>query len=983
MSGNGPPKRGRSYNAEMAAAASGALLGARRVRNSRLFEFLLEAEKADELEQLAARAPVPDSPAVVAFKTKMQAQRDAADAARARDAANAAANNQAQAAALEQASNNLKHANFTPWPIPTTGAGPWISIFGEPGLSFNDERYFRCCLPGSHEHAFLINCNKTPSTSNFQGHIDKYHKNVEVLHNGVSATIGDLFDSATRRGVADDVKSAAIASLQAASVAREASIGMRFDAPPAARALTTPRTPGAKKQTRIDFNKSGTALQQQARRLQIRWCFAQLSTRTPWGIVNDPAWRHAIDMGSSEPPSMVALSTPVAAAAAGAVNDKALRTETLERIYAFVKMRLCEDVGTAPAFSIGYDVWTNRGLRAAFVGIMAFYVTADLQPRSALLGVVEITTSHTKEHIARVVAAVVNEVTTEHQHIYGTQTDTAANVRAAARLLLENVNAASQLPIEDELGDAVNGAELEVLDLDPQASDLFGDGVGNDNGGGDDDDDLDLEQLGVAPDADLQVHEDMRVQRCFEHVADLITKDAVKSVAKLKEAVRHVDELVAVFGRSEQRKRLLAKINKVLKPDVPARPMKRRVITRWHVLSKCIRRLLENAEAIGIMFELGMFKGVRNGQRSIKRPNQYDLIDLAAVADLLDLINAAGRPLEGSEYFTLPFVSVISHHLILRLSAPHANEEHRPVIKDTREALLASATRRLSPYLNANAPTMLACLLHPLTSSFYAAIVTKDDGDVDGGIALGMSRNVLAEWYSELAQSALDKEVNDLAAAGGPLPPAKARRADELPAAAVGERAAEQLRLLEALDGAADQAGADADQDARQIAIDREEARGKLKVEGKAAVTTLLRLMLGPTVAAQFPFPHDLLDKTNEQARDERTRGENCNAMAKANNSVLKFYTSAEFTAAFPDQTRRDRLIVLVRCIMSSPATNASGESAFSLAGLIDSPLRNRIAPTTFNKMMVASYEVIRQKNTDPAALKRFIEDCVRANTLN
>jgi hypothetical protein len=45
--------------------------------------------------------------------------------------------------------------------------------------------------------------------------------------------------------------------------------------------------------------------------------------------------------------------------------------------------------------------------------------------------------------------------------------------------------------------------------------------------------------------------------------------------------------------------------------------------------------------------------------------------------------------------------------------------------------------------------------------------------------------------------------------------------------------------------------------------------------------------------------------------------------------------------------------------------------------------LRNRIAPTTFNKMMVASDEVIRQKNTDPAALKRFIEDCVRANTLN
>jgi hypothetical protein len=43
----------------------------------------------------------------------------------------------------------------------------------------------------------------------------------------------------------------------------------------------------------------------------------------------------------------------------------------------------------------------------------------------------------------------------------------------------------------------------------------------------------------------------------------------------------------------------------------------------------------------------------------------------------------------------------------------------------------------------------------------------------------------------------------------------------------------------------------------------------------------------------------------------------------------------------------------------------------------LDSPSRNRIAPTTFNEMMV-SYG---QKNTDPTALERFVEDCVRVYT--
>jgi hypothetical protein len=980
----------RSLNAQMTEAAKGTL--GRRPRNNRHLAALLEAEKGmvdDEVDNHAARAPQ-DNPAVVDFKKKLQEHHEAAGAAAARRAAEAQDKAVVDAAARAQHDAGLTKPNFSTWPVATTGAGEWIKVF-EPAVAFEDERHFCCYLPGSHEYATLIKCTAVPTTTNFKDHISKYHTCLMIPHADGTAAIDSLFQSATARSVADDQKSAAIASLIASSTARKELIGLRFDCPAAARELTSPKASGSKMmQTQIDFTKSGTAQQQQAARAQLRWAFAQLSTRSSWRIVNDPLWRHAVDMGSKPPPPLSTLSTPPPAAAAAArraVNEKVLRTKTLDRIYAFVWQRLCNEISAVPSFSIGYDVWTNRGLRGAFVGIMVFFVTADLQPRSALMAVAEITASHTAEHIARVVAAVLDEVTTEFQHIYGTQCDTAANVRAAAKLLLEDVGAASRLQVVDELESAVDGGgELEVVELAPGAvSDLFGNSNDNDDeadgGGGDD---LDLAELGVLPDADLQPHEELRSQRCFEHVADLMTKDAVKAVAQLKEAVQLVDQLVAVFGRSEQRKRLLAKINGVIKPNAPARPMLRRVPTRWHVLPKCIRRLLENMDAINLMFDLGMFKGVSVATKALKKPSGYLLKDLAAVADLLELISAAGRPLEGSDYFTLPFVSVVSDHMIRRLAAEHPDERHdRPLITRTRVALLESAKRRLAPYLDANSPAMLACLLHPLTSRSFLAIGPGVDTE-----ALKTSRNLLAEWYSELAQSAIDKKTaEDLAAAGGP--PAKARRANEEPelaAAAVNERAAQQLRALAELERDVgndnDARPPDEAEDAVQIAREREEARQKLKKEGTAAVTSLLKVLCRPDVVELFPFPDDLLNKTNDEARAERSRGQSSNAMAKVKNTVQTFYQGAEFIAAFPDPSQRARLIMLVRCVMSSPATNAGGEAAFSLAGLIDSPLRNRIEPTTFNKMVVASYEVIRLKNRDTTALEQFVEDCVRSYTL-
>jgi hypothetical protein len=95
------------------------------------------------------------------------------------------------------------------------------------------------------------------------------------------------------------------------------------------------------------------------------------------------------------------------------------------------------------------------------------------------------------------------------------------------------VDAASDLQIIDEL---VPGALSDLLGNDDEAE-------------GDGGDDLDLAQLGVLPDADLQPHEELRAQRCPEHIADLMTKDAVKAVAQLKEAVQLALACVAVGER--------------------------------------------------------------------------------------------------------------------------------------------------------------------------------------------------------------------------------------------------------------------------------------------------------------------------------------------------------------------------------------------------------------------------------------------------
>ena len=147
MSRNGQK---RSHNAEMAEAAKGTL-GARRRSNSRL-AALIEAEKVDELDDRAARAPEPDSAAVVDFKKKLQEQREAADAAARAHAAEANDKAVVEAAARQQHVAGLNKPNFSTWPVATTGAGAWINVF-EPARSFEDERHFCCYLPGTHEHA--------------------------------------------------------------------------------------------------------------------------------------------------------------------------------------------------------------------------------------------------------------------------------------------------------------------------------------------------------------------------------------------------------------------------------------------------------------------------------------------------------------------------------------------------------------------------------------------------------------------------------------------------------------------------------------------------------------------------------------------------------------------------------------------------------------------------------------------------------------
>ena len=70
-------------------------------------------------------------------------------------------------------------------------------------------------------------------------------------------------------------------------------------------------------------------------------------------------------------------------------------------------------------------------------------------------------------------------------------------------------------------------------------------------------------------------------------------------------------------------------------------------------------------------------------------------------------------------------------------------------------------------------------------------------------------------------------------------------------------------------------------------------------------------------------------------------------------------------------------ILTLMRFVLSLTATSAAGESSFSLAGLLDTPHRNRMTPDTPSKLTVIKWFLAKN---DPTTVVSKIKEYCRSN---
>lgn len=82
-------------------------------------------------------------------------------------------------------------------------------------------------------------------------------------------------------------------------------------------------------------------------------------------------------------------------------------------------------------FSIALDIATTKGMRQAFLGIVIFYVDADMMLKRFALDMIELTERHTGDYLNEVVKQALEEWDLHIENIAGLVTDGAANMKKA------------------------------------------------------------------------------------------------------------------------------------------------------------------------------------------------------------------------------------------------------------------------------------------------------------------------------------------------------------------------------------------------------------------------------------------------------------------------------------------------------------------------------------------------------------------------
>jgi hypothetical protein len=421
------------------------------------------------------------------------------------------------------------------------------------------------------------------------------------------------------------------------------------------------------------------------------------------------------------------------------------------------------------------------------------------------------------------------------------------------------------------------------------------------------------------------------------------------------------------------------------------------------------------------MFSQGLFKAVSLQGDVLVCPTDDLPARCRAVSALFELLDQAGRTLEGSTYCTMSFVPAISREVLKALGDDSNDRGQPPLFGNVRRALSAAAEQRLLPLLKPSSPAIISALLHPLMGVSVMDVVSvpaaaravahedrRDDACMAG---LQEAISICADWYAHISEAAEDKRkageaasedrprepvaLDDSGGNGSLASAAKLRRllGQDNPHAVRqhvgggggdGDDDGDGGLVL----GAGDDDGGDdvvlrADNEEREL-----QARKRLfeayKVEGHANIRKVLyHFTLGEHIRSfqapsQFLRPLSVLLQSDRD-RDEPNEFVAANPASTAQQTLADFFNGATIKGLELDGGMNGvkRICLLARCVMSTTAMSSVVESVFSLAGLIDTPRRSRMLPWNFEKLLVASYAVQQVKAKARAAPNRKAKEQV------
>ena len=267
----------------------------------------------------------------------------------------------------------------------------------------------------------------------------------------------------------------------------------------------------------------------------------------------------------------------------------------LDLIYSKLRRDLTESLNSAERISLCADIWSKKGMSAAFLGLTAHcYHREKKQKYNVTIAVRRFESPHTAERVTRMVDNILDEWKIPFYKVFRILTDNGSNMLAAFKQDL-------QLRNDDELMDDTLGLEIiDVTDEDNESNEITeGEETAAEDafialGQNQQDHSANYEECESQHDINLASYQ--RVS-CFIHTLQLVVHTYDKS-SHLRSTMTKAQKVVHKINKSVKATEML--IKKARKKLVNACP------TRWSSTFLMITRLLElKSSVISVCEDLG------------------------------------------------------------------------------------------------------------------------------------------------------------------------------------------------------------------------------------------------------------------------------------------------------------------------------------------------------------------------------------------